>query len=141
MSLIRGTPNPLTGTGVDEAMIADAEAGVGTLPHDYRRFLRDVGWAMLGGTAVWGLGDGFPYDESFVELTLSERERYGLPSHLIAFSNNGAGDMLCFARQDDGATDERVFVHLHETRRTVAEAGSFLEWLARRASVERVIRR
>lgn len=135
-SLLRSTPNSWTGDGVDEAEIVAAEAVVGGLPADYRLFLNQVGWAVFNGTAVWGLGKGFPYEKSFVAMTIDERADYGLPDDLVAFSNNGAGDLLCFQKDSSGTLGGQVVIRLHETRTTEPASPSFTAWIQACAGVE-----
>lgn len=122
-------PNLLRGTGVDEGQIQDAERVVGSLPSDYRNFLAEFGWAMFYGTSIWGLGDGFPYVKSFVQLTLLERGDYGLPVNLIAFSNNGSGDILCFKSRENARIFDSVYVRLHETGGLHLVADNFSQYM------------
>lgn len=132
-ALVCTAPHHLAGRGADEADIAAAEAAVGLLPPDYRLFLAQLGWAMFNGTAVWGLGEDFPYVKTFVEMTVLERTDYQLPVDLVAFSNNGAGDLSCFRLDRMGAMGAEVFVHLHETGATELQAPSFARWMSARA--------
>lgn len=131
-----GAPSLITGSGVSEAEIRRAEEVIGPLPHDYREFLGEYGWAMFGGTAIWGLGDGFPYVKSFVQLTSEERIAFGLPANLVAFSNNGAGDILCFKASTGADSPLSVYVHLHETQTVSVVSTSFSNYMVERITVE-----
>ncbi len=94
---LRQTPNFMQGTGATAAEIAEAEARLGPLPSDYKRFLSEFGWVHFGYDDIYGLGSELPYPEySVLATTVRERESFGLPASLIAISNDGGGNLSCF---------------------------------------------
>ena len=75
-----------------------------------------------------------PYSKHVIETNLQERTEAGprLPAHLIAFSDNGGGDMLCFdtTRPEDGEYPVVWWNHeMDEDQEPEDAASSFLDWI------------
>ncbi|PNW08089.1 hypothetical protein C1632_15070 [Microbacterium testaceum] len=128
---LRQTPNFMQGTGATAAEIAEAEARLGPLPSDYKRFLSEFGWVHFGYDDIYGLGSELPYPEySVLATTVRERESFGLPASLIAISNDGGGNLSCFKVAEFGQEpDGAVFVHYHENGDLIRKSNSFIDYV------------
>lgn len=84
----------MAGVATDaEVAAAESELGV-SFPDSFIEFLRELGWAEVGGSRIYGLGADVPPSLDLVRVNVSERTemRPRLPAHLVALCNNGAGD-------------------------------------------------
>lgn len=126
------------GNGALDEEIRAAEASLGVLPDDYRRFLREFGWIGVGSDEIFGLGSGVPEYLNVVSVTLEERAEGGLPERLVAVMNDGGGNLSCL---DCGELDEADVAPMvlwdHElgpSEGTESIAPSFSHWLVGRLS-------
>ncbi|PZQ91958.1 MAG: hypothetical protein DI534_03155 [Leifsonia xyli] len=132
--ILRTQDGVIHGVGVSEAEVSDAESAVGAFPSGYRQFLMEFGWVNFAFYQFWGLGADRPYPTlGVVPQTLRERELADLPDTMIAFYNNGGGDLACVRRADVGPPeDDAVYWHWHETRTIERASPSFPDFLAER---------
>ena len=78
---------------------AAAEEALGCqLPVSYRTFQLEFGDAVHSPVDIYSVRTPEPSEANIVGINLDARhELYPrLPAHLIAFSDNGGGDVLCF---------------------------------------------
>jgi hypothetical protein len=96
------------GRGVEEPEIADTERRLGeTLPPGYRSFLRQVGWAVVAGVAVFGLGDDVPAD---LDLRSRAAETTPvLPAHFVPFARDDDGVAYCLDAAHSGPYESPVY--------------------------------
>jgi len=115
--------------------IAAAERVLGAqLPESFRRFQLEFGEYKGGSLDIYSVKPVEPPARNIVSINRDARTELfpRLPSHLIAFSDNGAGDYNCF---DTGAriVDECPVVwwdhELDEDQTPEPAASSFLDWL------------
>jgi SMI1-KNR4 cell-wall len=92
---LRARPDLDAGTPLPSQEINTAAGRLGNLPHDYRAFLADFGWVSLGPHEVFGLGVDIPPYLDVVRVNESEWTEGGLPRHLVAVMNDGAGNLSC----------------------------------------------
>lgn len=79
--------------------LAAAEEALGCrLPASYRSFQLEFGNAAHSPVDIYGVRTQEPSERNIVGINLGERhDTYPrLPAHLIAFSDNGGGDLICF---------------------------------------------
>ena len=132
-------PNPAT---PDE--IAVPEQGLGTrLPESFRRFQLEFGEYNGGPLDIYSVKPVEPPTRNIVSINRDARtELYPrLPSHLIAFSDNGAGDYNCLDTRAWIADECPVVWWDHELDEDQAPepaAPSFLDWL--QAELEEIAR-
>ncbi len=118
-----------------DAEIADAEGELGAVfPDSYKRFQRDFGYFRGAVPDVYTVRP-LPHPMlNIVGINFSERnETYpNLPLHLIAFSDNSAGDSFCFdtLRLTGGECPVVFWDHEKDTDQQPEEwAENFLDWL------------
>jgi|SRR5918994_2896471 hypothetical protein len=91
----------------EPTLVAAAEEALGVpLPPTYRRFITELGAGSVGGLEFYGAIDENFVDSSIPDgiwLTLDERERFGLPKHLVIVRETGMGEhyVLDTSRRDD----------------------------------------
>ncbi|KZE41335.1 SMI1/KNR4 family protein [Microbacterium sp. T32] len=118
------------GSGVSEQEIGEAEALLGSFPPDFRVYLRTFGWMSIGSEEFFGLGPDVQHPSMLItNATLHERADGGLPSDMITFLNNGAGDLACFRGRPDTDDGGTVYWFLHETRELEATGQTFTEFV------------
>lgn len=79
------------GGGADELTVAALERTLGlTLPPGYRSFLRRIGWASVGGTAIFGPAEGVPADLD-VRAAVAAARSQGLPGEMVPFGRDSDG--------------------------------------------------
>jgi hypothetical protein len=121
---------------IDEIDRAEHELGA-RFPMSYRWFQLEFGDVQDGPLDIYTTRTpNGPYSRNIVETNLKERTEAGprLPAPLIAFSDNGGGDLLCFdTTRPDG--DECPVVswdhELDEDQEPQDAAPSFLDWIER----------
>ena len=117
--------------------LAAAEAALGCrFPSSYRSFQLEFGDAAHSPVDIYGVRTPEPSERNIVAINVGERhDAYPrLPVHLIAFSDNGGGDLLCFDTSvlRDGENPVVWWDHEgDETQHPEAAASSFLDWLER----------
>jgi cell wall assembly regulator SMI1 len=124
-------PQPASAEEIDRA---ERELGA-RFPMSYRWFQLEFGDVQDGPLDIYtGCTEAGPYSKNIVETNLKERAEAGprLPAHLIAFSDNGGGDHLCFdTTRPEG--DEYPVVwwdhELDEDQEPEDAAPSFLDWI------------
>jgi hypothetical protein len=115
--------------------LAAAEEALGCrLPASYRSFQLEFGNAAHGPVDIYSVRTPEPSELSIVGINLDERhDTYPpLPAHLIAFSDSGGGDLLCFDTSvlHDGETPVVWWDHEgDEAQHPEPAASSFLDWL------------
>jgi hypothetical protein len=96
------------GRGAEEREVAEVEQGLGlSLPPGYRSFLLQVGWASVGGIAVFGLGEGVPSDLDLGTVVATAR-RQGLPRNLVPFSRDEDRAIYCLDATHSGPYESSV---------------------------------
>lgn len=117
------------GGGVGESVIASAEAEIGPLPSDYRRFITEFGFVRFRSNEVFGLADGIPPYLDVVKVTLAERQDSpGFPVHGIVVMNDGGGNL--YYLDGESPTESPVRIWYHDTPDDIeVVAPSFSEWL------------
>lgn len=133
-SALRDAAHAETGTGVDVASVAAAEAQLGSFPSDYKEFLENFGWLSLGHREIFGLGDDVPPYLDVVRVTLSERSEPGepIPATAVALMNDGAGNIFYFDCAAVATGDAPVLLWDHEggsSQAPTVVAPSFSAWL------------
>ena len=117
------------------AQIADAERALGTaLPDSFRRFQLEFGDCQNAPLDIYHVLPADPPGLNLVPINLKERTEMGprLPPHLIAFSDDGGGDLFCFDTRAVNANEAPVVVWTHELDEDQTPelvAPSFAEWL------------
>jgi hypothetical protein len=125
------------GDGATEAEILEAESLIGAFPQDYRQYLKEFGWVVIGNNEVYGLGRGVPDYLNVARMTLVERQEPAvpLPGSYVCVMNDGGGNLLCF---DSGQVRDRerntipIKFWNHELdvdQRPEVVADSFADWL------------
>ena len=115
--------------------IAEAERALGApLPESFRRFQREFGHLERSPCDIYAVRPADQPVLNLVAINLTERvESFPrLPAHLIAFSDSGGGDLLCFDTTRRAAEECPVVWWDHEQDEDqVPEpaAPSFLDWL------------
>lgn len=121
------------GRGATEAEIAAAESEFGvSFPDSFIQ--RELGWAEVGGSRIYGLGADVPPSLDLVRANVSERTelRPRLPAHLVALCKNGAGDHYSLDTRRPVDEECRVMLWAHEdgeNQRPALEAANFTSWL------------
>jgi hypothetical protein len=124
-------PRPAT---VEEIDRAERELGA-RLPMSYRWFQLEFGAFEQGPLDIYTVRTPHgSYSRYIVETNLEERTEAvpRLPAHLIAFSDNGGGDLLCFdTTRSEGAESPVVWWNheLDEDQQPEDAALSFLDWI------------
>jgi SUKH superfamily protein len=117
--------------------LAAAEQALGTqLPDSYRWFQLEFGNVAHGPVDIYSVRTPESSELDIVGINLDERHNAypRLPAHLIAFSDNGGGDLLCFdstARHDGECVVVWWDHEGEEGQRPEPAASSFLDWLER----------
>jgi hypothetical protein len=135
-------PNPAT-----EQEIVDAERALGaTMPNSFRWFQLEFGDVPNGPLDIYTARTPEPGLRNIVGINVDERTeaRPRLPAQLIAFSDNGGGDLLCFDTTRHSGDECPVVWWDHEQdeqQEPQPAAPNFLDWLegelAERAAEER----
>ncbi len=122
-------PRIATGVCGTDALASDADLervsrqlGV-ELPGDYAWFLREYG----GGD--FGLATVYSADEHS-DFYVIDRQP-GKPDQMLAFSDNGAGDLYVFPVEDGVAADEVLWFDHEIDELAPSERGGFLGFVAR----------
>jgi hypothetical protein len=83
----------------DAALVDKAEKALGIkFPPSYRQFLLRLGAGSFGALEIYGVNDDEWEDSSVpdaVWYTLSERDEYDLPKHLLVIAAAGDGPLYC----------------------------------------------
>ncbi|WUJ72099.1 SMI1/KNR4 family protein [Kribbella soli] len=117
------------GPGAAGELTDNAEAALGRLPDDYKRFLRKIGYASIGPNEIYGLGEGIPRYLDVVEMTLAERrDSPGFPPDGVVVFNDGGGNLSFLRCSADGRSP--VYSWLHDDPEDVAiDSSSFSAWV------------
>ena len=119
---------------VEEIDRAERELGA-RFPMSYRWFQLEFGDFEHGPLDIYTVRTPHgPYSRYIVETNLEERTEAvpRLPAHLLAFSDSGGGDLLCFdtTRSEGGEYPVVWWNHeLDEDQEPENAAPSFLDWL------------
>jgi hypothetical protein len=115
--------------------VREAEAEVGRLPDDYRRFLTEFGWLETGTFTLFGVGRDTPTHLDLVAETRAERFEFepGLPDGYAVIAPDGAGNFYCVAVDAPNGTSA-VYFRDHEFKRGRMEeySDSVTAWLTER---------
>ncbi len=115
--------------------LAAAEEALGCrLPASYRSFQLEFGNAANSPVDIYSVQTAEPSELNIVRINLDERhDTYPrLPAHLIAFSDSGGGDLLCFDTSVVHEGENPVVWWDHEgdeSQHPEPAALSFLDWL------------
>jgi hypothetical protein len=115
--------------------LAEAEKTLGCrFPESYRWFQLEFGQVTTGPIDIYGVRAVEPPTLNIVGINLDERRNAqpALPAHLIAFSDSGAGDLLCFdtSALEDDECPIVWWDHEADVDQEPEIAGpSFLDWL------------
>jgi hypothetical protein len=127
----------LTARPVTPDELAAAEQALGArLPDSYRWFQLEFGNVARGPVDIYSVRTPELSELDIVGINLDERHNAypRLPAHLIAFSDSGGGDLLCFdsSVRHDGECMVVWWDHEgDEGQRPEPAASSFLDWLER----------
>jgi hypothetical protein len=116
---------------------AAAEEALGCrLPDSYRWFQLEFGDAANSPVDIYSVRTPEPSGVNIVAINLDARHELfpRLPAHLIAFADNGGGDLLCFDTTvlHDGESLVVWWDHEgDEAQHPELAASSFLDWLER----------
>jgi SMI1 / KNR4 family (SUKH-1) len=118
---------------LDEIEHAERELGA-PFPNSYRWFQLEFGDFEDGPVDIYSPRTPEPSHRNIVGINIEERTEDGprLPAHLIAFSDSGGGDLLCFdtTRRDADECPVVWWDHeLDEDQEPAEAAPSFLDWL------------
>lgn len=134
---LRSHPDAEFGAGATGLDINQAEDHLQVvLPAEYKRFLREFGWAYVPGAGeVYGLGTDVVWHRDLVRVTLSERTemRPRVPPYLVPILNDGGGNHYCLDTRPgaDGECPVLLWDHeLGEDQEPYVEARNFSLWLA-----------
>jgi hypothetical protein len=117
------------------AEIAEAEQSLGAVfPDSFRWFQLEFGDFQRGPIDIYSVRTPVPPAINIVGINREARTEEGprLPAHLIAFSDSGGGDYLCFDTRRREANECPVVWWDHEQdedQEPQAAAPSFLDWL------------
>jgi SMI1-KNR4 cell-wall len=117
--------------------VAAAEEALGCqLPVSYRSFQLEFGNAAHSPVDIYSVRPPDPSEANIVGINLDARHQLypRLPAQLIAFTDNGGGDVLCFDTSvlHDGETPVVWWDHEgDEAQQPELAASSFLDWLER----------
>ena len=115
--------------------LAAAEQALGSrFPDSYRWFQLEFGDIAQGPVDIYSVRTAEAAERNIVGINLEERhDAYPrLPARLIAFSDSGGGDLLCFdsSTRQDGECPVVWWDHEgDEEQRPEPAASSFLDWL------------
>jgi len=117
----------------DEVAAAQEALGV-RFPESYVWFQLEFGRVPNGPLDIYTVRPTDPEQRNIVGINVDERTNAWppLPVHLIAFSDSGGGDLLCF---DTSALRDRECPvvwwdhELDDTQQPMQAASSFLEWI------------
>jgi hypothetical protein len=102
-------------------------------PDSYVWFQLEFGDVADGPLGIYSVRTVDPPRRNIVDLNLDERRRAGsrLPAHLIAFSDNGAGDYFCFdaSARRHGECPVVWWSHELDGQEPETAAPSFLDWI------------
>lgn len=115
--------------------IGEAERALGAaLPDSFRRFQLEFGDCQNAPLDIYNVLPADPPGLNVVSINLKERTEMGprLPPYLIAFSDDGGGDLFCFDTRAVNDNEAPVVVWNHELGEDQTPepvAPSFVEWL------------
>jgi hypothetical protein len=115
--------------------LAAAEQALGSqLPDSYRWFQLEFGDVAHGPVDIYSVRTPESSERTIVSINVDERHNTypRLPAHLIAFSDSGGGDLLCFDSSVPHSGEYPVVWWDHEGdegQRPQLAAASFLDWL------------
>ena len=115
--------------------LASAETALGCrFPASYGWFQMEFGQASSGPLDIYGVRPAEPPSLNIVDINLDERRNAqpALPVHLIAFSDSGGGDLICFDTSALENDECRVVWWDHELdadQEPEIAGPSFLDWL------------
>jgi hypothetical protein len=118
-----------------EEELAAAEDALGCrFPESYRRFQLEFGRVRNGPLDIYTVRPADPTSTNIVAVNLVERRSLHRPllSHLVAFSDSGGGDRLCFDASACEAGECRIVWWDHEAdpgEPPQTAAASFLDWM------------
>lgn len=121
------------GVGATLQEVSEAESHLGlNIEGSYRNFLLEFGWAGVEHIEINGLGADVPAHLDLISITESERRDAGLrlPSHLLPFYNDGAGNLFCVDYGD--SVGQQIVLWNHEAGQDqglLRVADDFAEWL------------
>jgi SUKH superfamily protein len=103
-------------------------------PDSYRWFQLEFGDVKNGPLDIYSVRTPEPSERNIVGLNFDSRQETfpRLPDHLITFSDNGGGDLICFdaSALRDGECPVVWWDHeLDESQRPAPAAASFADWL------------
>lgn len=129
------TAGTLSVDPANEEELAAAEDALGCrFPESYCWFQLEFGRVKNGPLDIYTVRPDDPMSRSIVAVNLEERRSVHrpLPSHLVAFSDSGGGDLLCFDTSAFESGECRIVWWDHEAdpdEPPEAAGASFLEWL------------
>ena len=122
-----------TPAGAEDLTAAETALGC-RFPASYGWFQREFGQVSNGPLDIYGVRSLEPPSLNIVDINLDERRngQPALPAHLIAFSDSGGGDLICF--DTSALVDDECPVvwwdHELDVDQELEPAGaSFLDWL------------
>ena len=124
------TPLPATMRQIEEA-----EQALGAVfPNSFRWYQLEFGYLRRSPLEIYGVHDPEPTNLTIVGINIDNRtELYPrLPIHLIAFSDSGGGDLLCFdtSRREGNECPVVWWDHENDEEQEPEEAApSFLDWM------------
>ena len=96
------------GSGAGQHEVAEVERSLGLiLPAGYRAFVLQVGWAEVGGIAVFGLGEGVPADLDLRAVVAGARP--GLPPSAVPFARDSSGAIFCLDAAHSGPYESPAY--------------------------------
>jgi hypothetical protein len=128
--MLRNRADAEFGPGAGEDEIARAEAAIGPLVGEYRRFLVEFGWVTVGHHEILGLGAATTPRNDLVRTTLRERS-YGRIPHLIPVENIGTGDYYCVQQLPTALSESPVILAPLDPNESeyVEDRAGFAHWL------------
>lgn len=110
----------------DAEAISRAQRRLGIqLPDDYVWFLGEYGGGDFAFARIYSADEGS-------DLYLVDVQPDDGGAEMLAFSDNGCGDLYVFSVEDGVAADV-VWFHDHETGERARDGDGFLDWVARHA--------
>ena len=111
------------GIGATLHQLDEAQRELGVFPEDYLQFVREFGYASFKSYEVWGVSTNMPRGFDLVAMNRTEHEDFALPNDLIAFHNNGGGDLTGFKR--DSPSTLELWTYWHEDQTLAPDGLSF----------------